>query len=191
VSLGTLSQTGIYSAPVNLSLVEDTALNAFISGSTEVGFSAFWKSLDGTVQYAKNFIKFKKIQGDFSNAWQQNLIVNVTNLLEEYNSNEQVRLRIFISDLNQETPAFKVPTALKSVVIPNMRWRLRRAYTREVVIPFSDSTRMSSDQDGMYFDFYIRDLDVNEVYELEFLIKNSFGRDRTITNRGFRFKVVP
>jgi hypothetical protein len=33
-------------------------------------------------------------------------------------------------------------------------------------------------------------LDLNEVYELEFLIKNDYGKDIVIQNKGFVFKIV-
>lgn len=190
-SLNGLPQAGIYFAPVSLSLHTDTELNSFVGGRNAIEFKALWKSVDDTITYAQQFINFSKVEGKFSNALHQNLIVNVTNLQEVYNKGEVARLRVFASDLNQDVPAFKVPVVLNSVVIPDMRWRVLDAYTRDIVIPFDEATKMSTDQDGMYFDFFFGDLDVNKVYEFEFLVKTGIGRDNTITNRGFRFKVVP
>ena len=43
----------------------------------------------------------------------------------------------------------------------------------------------------MYFDFFPKDLDLNEVYELEFLIVNDSGKDMFFNNEGFIFKVIP
>lgn len=191
ISFGNLAQTGIYSASVNLSLVTDTDLRDFVDGRNEVEFEANWRSSDNTVLLAKNYLNFQKIQGNFSNITNKNLIINMTNLQETYSKSEVVRLRVFATDIDQDIPAFKIPTVLRSVTIPDMRWQLRNAYTRDIIIPFDSSTKMSTDQDGMYFDFFFNDLDVNQVYEFEFLIRNNIGRDNTVTNQGFRFKVVP
>lgn len=190
-NFGNLPQAGIYSAPFHLSLIEDAGLRSFVSNSNDVLFEVFWKSLDRTVVYARNKVNFRRIQGSAENAMDMNLVVNITNLKDEYNSNEMQRLRVFAADYNQEVPGFKVPTELKSVVLPDMRWRILKAFTREVVIPWDESTKMSTDADGMYFDFFFTDLDVNEVYEFELLCKTGIGRDITITNKGFRFKVLP
>jgi len=190
-TIGTLPQTGIYQSPFNLSTIENTELNTFVGGREEVPFDVFWKSLDTTVTYAKNTVVFRKFYGHASNVMEINLVVNITNLKDEYNSNEVQRLRVFASDYNQEVPGFKVPISLQSVIIPDMRWQVIKAWTREVVIPWSPATKMSTDADGMYFDFYFSDLDINEVYEIELLCNTGLGRDTTITNEGFRFKVSP
>lgn len=189
-SFGNLPQTGIYFAPFNLSVVEDQEIRTFVSSSSEVYFDVVWSSLDKTVEYARNGIRMKKIEGGFSNAMDINLVVNMTNLKDEYNAQEIDRIRVFASDYNQELPGYRVPVVLDSVVISDMRWRVVRAFSREIVIPWSASTRMSTDREGMYFDFFFRDLPINEVYEFELLCVTDIGRDLSITNRGFRFKII-
>jgi len=190
-SFGTIPQTGIYFAPFHLSTIEDQEVRSFVSGASEVYFDVFWTSLDQTVQYARNGVTMRKIEGQATNAMDINLVVNMTNLKDEYNSQETDRIRVFASDYNQELPGYRVPVVLDSVIVPDMRWRVIKAFTKEIVIPWSPSTRMSTDKDGMYFDFYFRDLPVNEVYEFELLCVTDIGRDLSITNRGFRFKVIP
>lgn len=190
-SFGNLPQTGIYSAPFHLSLVEDSELQSFVSNSNDIPFTVLWKSLDSTVIYAKNFVTFRRIQGFAANAMDMNLVMNITNLKDEYNSTEIQRLRVFAADYNQEVPGFKVPLNLQSVILPDLRWQIIKAWTREIVVPWSESTKMSTDAEGMYFDMYFNDLDINEVYEFELLCKTGIGRDVTITNNGFRFKVLP
>lgn len=190
-TIGSLAQTGIYTSPFNLNLSEDAGLNSFVDGREEVPFDVFWKSIDTTKTYAKSNVILRRFHGHASNVFETNLVVNITNLKDEYNSSEVQRLRVFASDYNQELPGFKVPISLKSVVIPDMRWQIIKAWTREIVIPWSASTKMSTDADGMYFDFYFSDLDINQVYEIELLCNTGIGKDTTITNKGFRFKVLP
>ena len=47
----------------------------------------------------------------------------------------------------------------------------------------------SADGNGMYFDFYMNDLEKDTVYELEFLIREN-DQDFYINDSGFRFKVT-
>jgi len=189
-TFGALAQTGIYSAPFHLSTTEDAELGAFVSNAKEIPFKVMWKSIDGTVNYAQNYVTLRKIEGFAVNALEMNLVVNITNLKDEYNSNETQRLRVFAADYNQEVPGYKLPLNLDSVILSDLRWRLIKAWTREIVVPWSTSTRMSTDAEGMYFDMYFNDLDINEVYEFELLCSTGIGRDITITNSGFRFKVL-
>ena len=186
--------TGIYTSNFILDPVSNATLSNFMTtGSNvleEVSFRGRWKSLDGTIVYAKDFYKFKKVLGGFNNADETNYVVNATNLRDEYTKNDEVRVRVFVQDRNLTQPALKVPTRAQSSIMRDMRWRLKKAYEEEVVIPFSVSTKMSTDRDGMYFDLYMQDLNINEIYELEFLIRNEFGKDIVIQNKGFVFKIV-
>lgn len=182
--------TGIYRSQPILDLVTDPVLNTFASGSV-VGFDAYWRSLDNTVTYAKNFLKFKKLQGDFSNSQEVNYVVNAINLKDEYTKDDEARIRVVVQDRNMSQAAYRYPSPMVPTIIPDMRWRLTKPYSGDVVVPFAESTRMSTDKNGMYFDLYIQDLDVNEVYELELLIKNDIGKDVVVQNKGFIFKVIP
>jgi len=48
---------------------------------------------------------------------------------------------------------------------------------------------LSSDNHGMFFDFWFEDLDASRVYEFEFKIEEN-GRTDSFFEQGFRFKVV-
>jgi hypothetical protein len=180
--------TGIYYCTFSAS-----SDNSFFSGSFPVGFSQYWKSIDKTVTYATgNFLSMDKIDGGNSNVVERNLVTNVTNLKNYYTQNEISRMRVFVQDYNTEVVASRVPQATRSAVFKTMHFRLLEAFTREVIIPFdtdTNSTLLSCDANGMYFDLYMADLDVNHVYELEFLIKEN-EKDYLIVNQGFRFKVI-
>jgi len=188
-SLNSIPQTGIYTAPIILSLVEDEELSTFIDNKDEIDFDATWFSADNSIKFAKTKIKFKKLYSNFINANQQNIVVSMPNFKNEYKGNEISRIRVNAIDTTQNVSVYRLPTVLKSLILPDMRWQVRNAYTRDIIIPFDLATKMSSDSDGMYFDFYFMDLDKNQIYEFEFLIKDNVGKDTTITNQGFRFKV--
>jgi len=188
-NLGSIPQVGVYFSTVTLSLGSDPELNSFVSNSNSVLFQANWLSTDKTLLYASNQIVFLKIQGDHSNAMDQNLVVNITNLDEEFKTDQSRRLRVFAADYNKELPGYRVPTVLESVIIPDLKWRVINAFTREVIIPWDPATKMSTDFDGMYFDFYFGDLEINQIYEFELQGNSSTGKTIVITNKGFRFKV--
>jgi hypothetical protein len=188
---GSAVSTGIYSASFNLDPTTNIPLRNFLSGANEFDLKGTWKSLDGTVTYNTTFFAFKKLLAGGNNAQTINYVVSAVNLKDEYTVNDQARIRVFVQDKDNSQLAFRHPTPIKPVIVPDMRWRLVKSFSNDVVIPFSPHTKMSTDKEGMYFDFEVQDLDLNEVYEFEFLIRNDSGKDVTIQNKGFIFKVIP
>lgn len=180
---------GIYTSDFILDIVNDSYLGTFLSSSNELTFEMQWNSLDDTFTYTRSFITFKRLQGTFDNAQVKNYVVNATNLRDEYSQEEEARIKVVVQNKTMLQKDFRYPGAPTFVIIPDMRWRLKRAYEEDIVIPFADSTRMSTDQEGMYFEINMQDLDVNEVYELEFMLREQ-GKDFVIKNKGFIFKVV-
>jgi hypothetical protein len=187
---GSKVNNGIYNCNFNLDLTTNTDLSSFIVDPGEVGFDLFWKSPDKTVTYARKFVKFHLVQGGFSNANEPNYIVNIINLKQQYSNDQAVRMKVFVQDRTAAVTVTRALEAAKCSVVSDMRYRIRKAYSKTVIIPFAESTRLSSDAENMYFDLFVTDLDINEVYELEFLIKNDQGKDILIANKGFTFKVV-
>lgn len=189
--IGSVPQTGIYYANVNFNTLENTVLSAFLTGSTSQEFRYAWTSLDGTATYSSGKTLYKLPQGSASNVEEENWVVNITNLKQQYKSSEQARLRIFVLDYNTEQSASRLPLQPKSVILDNLKWRLINAYSRKIVIPFdNEATLCSYDSQGMYFDIWMQDFAQGEVYELELMITYG-GKDYLISNSGFRFKVMP
>lgn len=189
-SIGNITQPGIYFVNVNLNTTEDTELRNYLSGSTKQVFLGSWKSIDNTLTFANQYITYTLPLGEFSNTFEKNYTVNITNLKQSYNKDEIARLRVFVQNNNTEMIAYKFPTETKSLILKNMKWRLLKAYTKKEIIPFSEpATKLSTDGLGMYFDLYMQDLDVNELYEIELMITD-VGRDYYIKDKGFIFKVI-
>lgn len=187
---GSLTSTGIYSANVILDPTSNGELNTFLSGASEYPFKGTWSSVDGTTTFSTTYFAFKKLLGGKNNSLVVNYHVNAVNLQDEYMQSERARIRVFVQNRDLSQVAWRYPTPVTSVIVPDMRWRLIKAFTNEEIIPFGYHTKMSTDGEGMYFDLNIQDLDVGEVYELEFKIVNETGKDLVIKNRGFIFKVV-
>ena len=183
--------SGIYSSSFTLNFT-NSSVNSYIGNSNVLKVIPLWTSLDGTLVYATgSIVEIKQGTSNGNNVQEKNFLVNVTNLKPVYSSSETTRFRLFIQDYNTELRYNKIPIELTSDVFNNVYWRLINSYTKEVVVPFEitfNSTKLSSDGKGMYFDVYMNDLEKGVVYELEFLIKE-YDRDYFITNRGFRFKI--
>jgi hypothetical protein len=185
-------QTGIYSAPVFINSF-DSDMSSFISGATSVTFIPVWKSIDGSVTYATGSdVVFTRTIQNNSNVAERNFVVAVPNLKYTYTNTEVARLRVFVQDYNTDVKAYYVPIDATSKVFQRGFWRLVHKHTKEIVIPFettNESTALSYDGSGMYFDIYMADLPTDQVYELEFLFTEN-GQDYLVQNQGFVFKVI-
>jgi hypothetical protein len=127
------------------------------------------------------------------NGEDRNIVMNITNLKQEYTKNEEPRLRVFIQDYNNEMKYSRVPKLLTSEVFSKMFWRLKEANSKKIIFDFdttNNSTKLSSDGNGMWFDFDMSSLSSEKIYEFEFLIKENGLKDYLILNQGFRFKVL-
>ena len=70
-----------------------------------------------------------------------------------------------------------------------MYYRVRDANTDEIVIPFhQEGTRLSSDSEGMYFEFEMSNLYDGRIYMFDFLIKD-LGNDRLFRGASAKFRV--
>lgn len=192
VTFGRLQQSGTYYADVNMNTLLTSSLNSFVSASGYTqSFLSLWKSLDRTVLYASGgYMTFSKNLGTVTSFDQRNYVVNITNLEQFYTRSENSKLRVFIQDWDFNFSTQRLPKAAVSKILKNMYWKLIDPYTKEVIVPFDTvGTKLSSDGQGMFFDFWFSDLDVNRVYEFEFKIEENGAVD-LIVDQGFRFKVV-
>ncbi len=189
-SLGT-NETGIYYANAYISSSDSTFLS-FIDDKNEIEFKSYWKSLDNTLTYATGsniiFRKNKNFGDSFDDS---NIIANITNLKQVYTNDNPVKLRLFVQKQKTITPSRQYKE-LKSDIFENIYWRIKKAYSNDIVIDFDqtyNSNKLSIDGSGYSFIIYPNDLPINQVYEIEFkIIQNDF--QEYIINKGFRFKVI-
>lgn len=106
-----------------------------------------------------------------------NYSVNTTNVRGFYPLGVQptVRLNIFDSN-NPLIKLTKLPTNLPGLVVKGVYWRLRDSITNEIIIPFDDvnnSTKVSSDTEGMFFNFDTTGLIFSRTYVFDVLISQN------------------
>ena len=109
---------------------------------------------------------------------------------EEYNQNSEATFRIHVRDKypirqfatssNYLNPGYFTTASYYSV---------RDAHTEEEIIPFDDNfTKLSADEDGMFFKLYMNGLQPERYYRV--LFKHTNNEGTRIYDKNYHFKVV-
>lgn len=189
-SIGSNFVTGVYSASFAIPSTDSTLMTE-IKNAGSATFTEVWGSTDGTVAYSSSSIVILAADRSAFAYASEALHVTLPNSRDEYNSTEIARFRVHAIDHDDDSSIVfrKLPRVRPSKIFTNMHYRLRDAHSNEIVIPFDttyNSTLLSTDSDGMYFDLHIDSLTVGAVYTFDFLIEGA--SNTTIKNIG-RFRV--
>lgn len=192
-------QTGIYSASFAIpsqetSLVDkDTTLAELISRKGEVTFEQYWVSSDETFAYHTGSLTIKRQERAAGNFISAEPLLHATNVKQKYNVDDELRVRLFGRDLSSEREgSSKVPITRKSVIFENVFYRVIDVDSNETMFDFGEddnSTRVSSDSEGMFFDFYVDVLPAGRSYTFEYLILNRGSRE-IVKDRNVIFRVL-
>jgi len=195
--------TGVYSASFALwggdtTVVGDNPLQtvaAYVRDSGSMTFDTYWQSTEddhtARVGYHTGSLKIEAPVRFAFDQVPKDLGVKLTNLSPEFQFDECVRLRAFITDYNAQPKSKRIPYRLKSTVVEKAFYRVCDLMTGKVIIPFiqgNNGTRLSSDSDGMYFDFDMSSLFKGRTYTFDFKIIDS-GETEVIESKA-AFKVV-
>ena len=170
---------GVYSASVNVSS-SDPILAAKLAISGAIDFVPIWGSADGTVSYLtgskvtmRPSLRGSSAQVPFS------MDVTAYHLQAAHDDTEIVPVRINIFDRNSPRIVFvKTPIEFPGLVIRDVHYQVRCVDTGEKVIPFDstyNSTRVSSDSDGMFFSLNMSSLIPNRRYVIDVLVIKNGG----------------
>ena len=191
--------TGMYSATFALDEFTVTqSLRDEILNAGSATFREFWGSVPAgggdsgydLGYFTSSFVVKTVDRSAFSNV-PDRLFVNITNLKSSYQNFEKTRLRVFVEDLGREIKAEKLPLETKSEVYTRMFYRVRDYDSGDIIIPFesqSNGTKLSTDSDGLYFDFFMDSLAPGRAYVFDFIIKDG-GIDQIFTDVPARFSV--
>jgi len=153
--LGNSQVAGIYSASVSLSL-SNVNIKSSLDQTGSVEFTPVWGSLDKSV----TFVTGSKIvayppQRTARVMGTKKYTVSILGTRSDYSEEEEATFRVNIFDQNSPIiKAKRLPVELPGVVLRNSYYAIRNSVTNEYVIPFDDvtnSTKLSSDSYGMYF----------------------------------------
>ena len=190
--VGTNYITGVYSGTFCVSEFESGTLREELKNAGSATFKEIWSSLDQTVGFYTGSLVINKVQRSaFSNA-PKRLFVNITNLRSQYSATDKVRLRVYVEDISRVIVATKTPIETKSQIFTEMFYRVRDYDSGDIIIPFdstSNSTLLSTDADGMYFDFFMDNLQRGRTYTFDFEIIDH-GSEQVFTEVAAKFRVV-
>jgi len=191
---------GVYSATFAMPSVESglytkrDKLSDLLVQKGSVDFTTYWKSVDGTVAYHTGSLKMKKSDRRSGQFGSREPDVIVTNAVRTYNKKDTVRFKLFGRDIIAEnnTPV-KAPINLASVVYEKIYYQIVDRVTEKVVLSYddvNDSTKVSTDSEGMFFDFKMQALTPGRSYSLDFFIVDR-GISYLVKNRDTTFEVTP
>jgi len=162
--------SGIYSASVSLPFSDSNLRTSFdLSGS--VTFTPVWTSLDETGSQ----ITAKAPERISHRLNPRRYTVSVTSISADYSEEEEVTMRVFIFDNNDpQIIAKRLPVELPGLSLRNVYYAIRNVTTNEYVVPFDtahNSTKVSSDSKGMYFNFNTSALAALNLYAIDIMIR--------------------
>ena len=116
----------------------------------------------------------------------------ITNCRPIYNKKDTVRIRLFGRDLIAEEDApVKIAWRRKSAIFDKVYYQVVDRVTEKVILPYDDvkdSTRISTDADGMFFDFKMQALIPGRSYAFDFYVVER-GSSHLVRNRDAIFVV--
>ncbi len=123
---------------------------------------------------------------------QNNYFVNLKAFKNEYELDEKIRFNLFVRPRDYNTSVVLTSSALPTGnVITKGYYRIINDRTKDVVIPFGtgspETTRLSYDANGNYFNFYMSSLNPGNVYKIQFLFLENGNRQ--FIDNGFKFKI--
>ena len=109
---------------------------------------------------------------------------------EKYNQEDEAFFRIHVRDKHPIRQFASSSNFLNvGYLTTSSYYSIRDAHTEEEVIPFDDNfTKLSADNEGMYFKLYMKGLQPERYYRVLFKHKNNEGT--TIYDKDYYFKVV-
>ena len=190
-TIGNVPRTGLYVSTLAVSQF-DPRLYSHLKNAASASFTEVWGSLDGTVGYHTGSIDIKVASSYAYKPQTRSLYARVTNCRAEYTREETPRFILFIEDLDEEVIFSRYPRENNGHIYPNVFYSVKDAVSGDTVIPFmtdTSATRVSSAEDGMYFDFHMDALSPGRTYEFKVLVRD-LGEDLVLDAVSPKFRVV-
>jgi len=172
-SLGSNYVTGTYTSTVNIDS-SNTTIAARIAESGSVKFTPVWISNDTTLAFVSGSkIEAKKPERSSASNKKKFYRITISGIDQKYASTQDISARVNIFDENSPyVKLVKTPVELSGIVLSNVYYSVREVETGNVVIPFDNvknSTRVSSDSEGMFFTFNASCLEIGRTYIMDIM----------------------
>jgi len=189
--IGNNFMSGVYSSTFSISEFESGTLRNEIINAGSATFTETWSSLDKTVGYFTGSLVINTVNRSAFVDKTCNPFINIINLKSSYKKSQRVKLRVFAEDIEDDIVLVKKPIISKSKIFTEMYYRVKDFDSNDIIIPFDtekDGTLLSTDSEGMYFEFYMDSLSPGRTYGFDFLI-NDNGIEQVFSNVATKFKV--
>ena len=190
--------TGLYSASFAVSSFDTTVVNTtnetlldFINSSGSVKFNTVWGSNDASVGFHTGSLEVKSSNSSDYVSTPNDLVFKVLTLPSKMQHNEVLKIAIFVENKAAEQKVYKVPYRIKSTILSSVYYRIRDLETGAIIVPFdtaTNSTKLSTDSNGLYFELRTQSLPRGRNYVLDLLVKD-FGQEQIFLNVGQGFRV--
>jgi len=153
-----------------------------------------WSSIDRTIAYVtgSKITAYAPVRID-RRLNPRRYTVGVLGISTDYAEAEEVTLRVNIFDQNSPIiKAVRLPHELPGLALKNSYYAIRNSVTNEYVIPFdseTNSTKLSSDSSGMYFNFNTSTLTSQRSYVVDIMTIVD-GQQQKYLNASPVFRVI-
>ncbi len=191
-----IATIGVYSSSFALDTFNQSQYNRNLTLSNKISrdgyvdFRTYWESLDGSYAYHTGSLRIYKNK-PHSGTRVSSLRMNATNLKLEYDHSEISKIRLFAVDDSIVQQHSKSSRQLSSVILQNSHYRLVDFNTGQTIFDFDEinnSTKISSDAKGLFFDFDFSVAPRGRSYAFEYLIIEGLDR-KIIRDPNTRFLV--
>jgi len=185
---------GVYSGTFNLNEFNTTFFGNTPKKRSDIELKEIWSTNDLSTGFYTGSIKIRKTTRSTSGFSTRRIDVTPINIQQEYKEGSKVTLRLFIRDIDADDKesAYKLPITKKSIVLDSAYYRIVDKETGNVIVPFDkerNSTKLSTDSDGMYISFLSSGLTKNRSYTID-ILANDQGIERLIHLDDVSFMVV-
>ena len=193
-STNDIGMTGVYSASFTLNEFNTAFFGDTPKTRGEVELQEIWSTNDLTVGFYTGSITVRKTLKSVSGFSNRRLHVNSVGAQSEYKEGTEAVIRLFIEDLDASSTdkAYKLPRRKKSLVLDAAYYRVIDSETGTVIVPFDkerNTTKLSTDADGMYISFHTAGLPKGRIYHIELLL-NDMGIERLVKLDDVAFRIV-
>ena len=175
------------------SVDSNTTLSNHIFASGSVTFGTQWYDQNMSVRFHSGSLTISRPVNSTSFS-RRDLRFVVKDLKSKYIQGQPARARLFVRDRNLADESVRIPIQLSSIALKEVYYRIKDADNKKILIPFrksdtTNSTRVSTDSDGMFFDIPISVLPNNRAYTIELLVIDRGSS--SVYETGVRFRVNP
>ena len=197
-SIGDFFKTGSYFGEFYISAQDQSPVSGIsgsikladhITASGSIVFNETWKSLDGNVTYLSTFLTCSTTNVESFNAVPNQIVIKATNSQPKYYKDSSYKVRVFAYDPYYEPSVVRVPKPTKSL-FPETYYRIRDI-EGAIYVPFDrdrSSTRLSTDENGMFFNFLTDGLPEGKLLTIDYLVIDR-GNEYIVEDKNTKFTV--